>query len=464
MAEDAEREVNFSKRVDVRARRTAGGRNAGARRSAGTLNKRGSVLNKRQSMVRTSLALPADNEEDDDVPEFAVTLAGIFAETQELQELERQEQIRKVAQNEGTAGSRLSERRDTGGGRTGRRLTDPMAKARPSVQKVRRNVGELRDTDFRGYESLQDLLNSTEEWKKEEPEPESPPSRPVTVPTLPNGKPVRRRPQLTATDKWDLKGRRIYPKLDVQQPVSKIRHRNTNVTLLAEDEFATSSSSSSDSSDSDSLSSAPPASNGTSEELVERVEVSADWNMLLSFARDGMGDLQGEAGLCAGDDLVKWASAKDKPSNPRREVTIVTRPQVWSEHHREEVLQSPLRPGVYVGHGDNETMLLESAKTLRKPPGLPDSALNAAQAAIGGRKGPRNYHSSWLSAKRKMVLQMSDKSSRLAKALNLIMEEEEDERRHEDSRNYQAWRKKVIECARSMRLEVDRFQLEPKLV
>jgi hypothetical protein len=115
--------------------------------------------------------------------------------------------------------------------------------------------------------------------------------------------------------------------------------------------------------------------------------------------------------------------------------------------------RSPLRPGVYVGHEARKHALVSSSRR-KPPPGLP----NFANAGDGhsGMLDPKTHH-----------LQDSESQCENVKSKHMMtwrdmVEELDDERHVDESKQYNAWRKKVIECARNMQMEVSRFKLDEK--
>jgi hypothetical protein len=116
--------------------------------------------------------------------------------------------------------------------------------------------------------------------------------------------------------------------------------------------------------------------------------------------------------------------------------------------------RSPLRPGVYVGH-DARQRALGAAGGLKTPMVvLSADGIGMRAGEGGGAKGQKkrtNDQGELPSSTRAVALTWGD-----------MMDELDDERHQEESKQYNIWRKRVIECARNMQLEVSRFKLDEK--
>lgn len=115
---------------------------------------------------------------------------------------------------------------------------------------------------------------------------------------------------------------------------------------------------------------------------------------------------------------------------------------------------SPLRPGVYVGHNAHQQVFANPQKipggiptnvTLMNIRRQPSSFLPRPQSQ--GLNPPNSAPSTFCKA------QLSAKTWMMH-----LDEEVEDEQLAEEKRQYDAWKKKVIECARNLDFEVSRFR------
>lgn len=142
-----------------------------------------------------------------------------------------------------------------------------------------------------------------------------------------------------------------------------------------------------------------------------------------------------------------------------RQITVITKPMTADgPRHRLKSgrARSPLRPGVYVGGESDEHAKLQKLKI---PRGLPDRAkIKAREHRIAQKRAELKKYLATLNP------ELED-SREAAAAGGMTMwqkmvEKLEDQSKSDETKAYQAWRKKVIECARSMQLEVARFKLD----
>jgi hypothetical protein len=123
---------------------------------------------------------------------------------------------------------------------------------------------------------------------------------------------------------------------------------------------------------------------------------------------------------------------------------------------------SPLRPGVYVGHSERERLKSGFTRKRKPPPGISQFALPAS------REGKPEQRPATVDIANVSSLQEEDRpvnrlaASTLNTTLNTtwqsMVEMMEDSIHTDESKAYHAWRKKVIECAKTMQLEVGRFK------
>jgi len=202
-------------------------------------------------------------------------------------------------------------------------------------------------------------------------------------------------------------------------------------------------------------------------EQLQKPIISGEWNMLLGFAGDKSGTVRAEGNGqdINVEDLKRQESSSS--SSPRvrtlqgratgstafniatgeRAVTVITQPT--SESWRTAGFQrppSPMRPGVYNGHNatGHPQQKLPAGLPLRAAsssstsvPGIPDAL--ARFRAFGGPPG--SGQPMWCS----------------------MLEQSDPERKSDEAKAYEAWRKRVIECTRNMQMEVARFKLEDRL-
>lgn len=234
--------------------------------------------------------------------------------------------------------------------------------------------------------------------------------------------------------------------------------------------FMTPTSSFGSSSDSESDSS---KSDGAKELLAELQtnSLSQDWGMILGFARD-------VANKRASAEVPHiFADFQEEPSAAIAEPTISS----WRVNAGPRP-RSPLRPGVYVGYDapEHSKLSVSSRRRDKLPPGLPDraaasfnsgrfpqisppsrpvtsdaiaSARRNRQAAEPGKTGPGGVP-------QPAGQPQSNKQPPQKSVWQKMLAELEDAGKTEESRAYDAWRKRVVDCTRTMQLEVTRFKLD----
>jgi len=191
--------------------------------------------------------------------------------------------------------------------------------------------------------------------------------------------------------------------------------------------------------------------------------VSGDWNLLLAVARDRAKAKKAKKRssadvdiACEDEESAAQHSKESATSNAHGEHSVGMVPSSWRARggHRP---RSPLRPGVYVGYDAPEHVKLEIRNNLvKKPSGLPERARATFDSGrFPGISPPSRPVTSDAISKR---FNKTDRGT--VSVWNAMLAKIEDQGKTDESRAYEAWRKRVVECTRTMQLEVARFKLE----
>jgi hypothetical protein len=192
------------------------------------------------------------------------------------------------------------------------------------------------------------------------------------------------------------------------------------------------------------------------DELKEPV-VSGDWSLMLAAARDQMIDKRGSSGM----PQIRFQDESSDDHGRRPSVTVIAEPELAREVSSWKLkgpkrARSPLKPGVYVGY---ENPLHPGSSLHGGPPkGLPQQV----RAAHGSGRFPqlsspiRPATSDVITRARQLPGDGAVPAS--ANVWHDIISKIENPGRSEESKAYDNWRKKVVECTRTMHLEVNRFR------
>jgi len=198
-------------------------------------------------------------------------------------------------------------------------------------------------------------------------------------------------------------------------------------------------------------------------ELNRKPSVSSEWSLLLACSSALDGDSKHKFGhesrlhVYQNDHDVPITHSAYVKASGQTSISMITRPtsKSWTRTGRPH---SPLRPGVYAGPDAPE-----SAKA--RPTCLPEEAkwVTAGTGLFQGISPPlRPATSDVITLARASVGQRTHER-RLSAGPSMwdsIVNKMEDEGRTDDSRHYEAWRRRVVDCSRTMQLEVSRFKLE----
>lgn len=300
------------------------------------------------------------------------------------------------------------------------------------------NKSDLRHTDHRGYSSLEDVLHGEASAGK----PRTPA---VLQKRMAQTRKLARKPVKPSTERR----RSIVSCRDLNAPT----HRRQSVVAKggflwrADDEDG----------DPEEEAKALMAKNNLRSNFL-----SADWTTVLESAADKMTvsrPVESEPKTKAGE--VGFGS---DPERPRRRVDAQFRQQDRPETAAEKpAAKESLFPGVYCGHGQLRVPIITPAGVQANMPlidgGIQKSArkrwhskfndrdVTERESVQGGEVTSGWYQKPPVGAKQQLA------------EVELPPEEPEDGHpKEEDRKEYLKWRKKVIECARSMALEVDRFR------
>lgn len=389
---------------------------------------------------------PRDHDKKTPPPEFSATLASIFSSIQDTDPVVAAQGLRLTSteqdeeEDEVVAPLRLEPpkatvsavamRRPTGFRFVGARaVQQPKACASIAVRQIaevperkveKKFVGDLRKTDVRSYGTLDQLLSPGFEHPDafRPPEDSSPQTavRPATSPSITFGSAS----SLLALPSGFSAGR-----------------------------SSVASSNGSDSSD-DSIGPQP----SMTEQLSEVWGIHSVSSVRLSREDDPSGQ--------AGDQDDAMGAGVSLTSGKTR---VMVEPTMMSWHKASGRPQSPMRPGVYVGHEEGEQ--IELGRHAHKPPAnLPPSARKtstglfkavsppirpATSAVIVAAREPRG------TGRRIRHIERAEESQTVWEG---IVQKIEEEGQTDDSKVYEAWRKRVVDCSRTLQLEVARFKLD----
>lgn len=192
-------------------------------------------------------------------------------------------------------------------------------------------------------------------------------------------------------------------------------------------------------------------------------EVSQDWSLLLNFAHD-------KAVMPDDDDHPEptFRTFQDEASAAKqtamlsaageRSVAVITQGTTFDswKDRRGPRPRSPLRPGVYVGHEAAEHASL--AQLGKMPAGLPVTADRAFNTGLFPKitTHPMRPVTSDAVVQARKPRESGPSRSIWQEMLSRL----EDEGKTAESRTYDAWRRRVVDCTRTMQLEVARFKHE----
>lgn len=226
----------------------------------------------------------------------------------------------------------------------------------------------------------------------------------------------------------------------------------------------------SDSSDSESADSSSQSSSRSLLRDISGAQQASDWHSLIQLARE-RSSVAPAAGNVPTDESIPSKSLRASPIDElleddndgdtwKGDTWNFQRDTITTDASTKRKLKgkskgarprSPLRPGVYVGHEARKHALVLASRK-KPPPGLPD----AAQAGDG--------HADVEQEVKKEQLEEKDGVARNKRVItwNDMVRELEDQRHADEAKQYNAWRKRVIECARNMQMEVSRFKLDER--
>lgn len=188
---------------------------------------------------------------------------------------------------------------------------------------------------------------------------------------------------------------------------------------------------------------------------LEQEGVSQEWSLVLGVVPTEK--RLHEAHHALGDDMqLQFVNKEEKPSSslPKEEnIAPFVRPI------------SPLRPGVYCGHDDKDAV--KARDGVRPPTGLPQGAtwghgVTGMWSSLSPPVRPATAgFQEAVRAPPQAQKHGGHRASDLAAGMSVwqhIASKIEDESRTEDSKAYEAWRHRVVECSRNMQLEIARFK------